>query len=139
MTLGFVLATLNATLNSISAACAFLGWRAIKRKDIERHKRFMLSAFAASMLFLGSYVTRMVLFGDTKFTGEGTVRIIYFGVLISHVLLATVSAPLVLTTLVLGLKKKVAIHRKFARITLPIWVYVSVTGVVVYAFLRDAY
>ena len=139
MSLGFVLASLNAALNTVSATCAFFGWRAIRRKDVERHKRLMLGAFVASGLFLASYLTRIVMFGDTKFTGEGTIRIVYFGVLISHVLLAMVSAPLVVTTLVLGLKKKVAVHRRLARITLPIWVYVSITGVVVYWFLRDAY
>jgi len=139
MTTGFLLATLNALLNTTSATCAFFGWRAIKRKEVERHKRLMLTAFAASASFLAGYLTRMAMFGDTHFAGEGAIRVVYFALLISHVLLALVSAPLVITTLFLGLKKNFPKHRKIARVTFPIWVYVSVTGVLVYVFLRDSY
>lgn len=131
----FALATLNALLNTTSAACALLGWRAIRRKDVARHKRLMLCAFAASCLFLASYVTRIMLFGDMRFAGQGPIRVLYFGVLISHVALALVTAPLVVTTLILGLRGRFAVHKRFARVTLPIWIYVSGTGVAVYLFL----
>lgn len=131
----YLLASLNALLNTTSAGCALLGWRAIKRKDVARHKRFMIAAFVASCLFLASYITRMSLFGDTKFQGQGAIRAIYFAVLISHVVLALVTAPLVVTTLTLGLRGRFATHRKVARVTFPIWFYVSVTGVAVYLFL----
>ena len=134
-----LLATLNALLNTTSAGCALLGWRAIERKEIPRHKRFMISAFVASSLFLAGYVTRMVMFGDTHFQGEGAIRIVYFALLASHVLLALVSAPLVVTTLFLGLTERFQKHRKIARFTFPIWVYVSSTGVLVYLFLRGSY
>ena len=136
---GFLLATLNALLNTTSAGCALLGWRAIKHKRVERHRRFMICAFVASSLFLASYLTRMALFGETHFEGEGMIRFVYLALLVSHVSLALVSAPLVVTTLVLGLGKRFATHRRIARVTFPIWVYVSVTGVVVYLFLRGSY
>lgn len=134
-TTSFVLATANAILNTTSAGCALLGWLAIKRKAVERHKHFMIGAFVASCLFLASYLTRISLFGDTPFRGPGPLRAVYFTVLISHVSLALVSAPLVVTTLVLGLRKRFVAHKKFARVTFPIWIYVSVTGVIVYLFL----
>jgi putative membrane protein len=130
-----LLASLNAILNTTSAACAFLGWRAIRRKEVARHKRFMTAAFIASCLFLVSYLTRIVLFGDMRFQGEGAIRIVYFGVLVSHVSLALLTAPLVVTALALALSGRIAAHRKVARATWPIWMYVSVTGVLVYLFL----
>ncbi len=135
MITGYALATLNALLNSCAALFMVLGYRAIKRKDKARHKRMMLAAFTASCLFLASYLTRMVLFGDTRFEGQGAIRYVYFVILISHVLLATAVAPMVIGTVVLGLRDRVATHRKLARWTFPIWAYVSVTGVVVYLML----
>lgn len=131
----FFLASLNATFNSIAALSAFLGYRAIKRKDIPTHKRFMLIAFTASCLFLTSYLTRIVMYGDTKFMGEGALRWLYLAILISHVLLSLATVPLVLRTLFLGLKMRVEDHRPIARWAYPIWVYVSVTGVIVYVML----
>jgi putative membrane protein len=100
-----------------------------------RHKRLMLSAFAASCLFLASYLTRIYLFGDTRFAGQGGLRVFYFALLISHVLLALAVAPMVLTTLWHGLRANYPRHRSIARITFPIWAYVSVTGVLVYLLL----
>jgi putative membrane protein len=132
---GYALATLNAMLNATAALFMFAGYRAIKRKDRETHKRLMIGAFVASCLFLASYLTRMALYGDTRFGGEGALRILYFAILISHVLLALAAAPMVLRTIYLGLKNRVADHRKIARWTFPIWAYVSVTGVVVYLML----
>lgn len=135
MITGYALATLNALLNTSAALCLTGGFLAIKRGQRERHRRFMLAAFTASCLFLTSYITRMALFGDTKFGGTGGLRVFYLGLLISHVLLALAAAPMVITTLTLGLRGRYASHRKLARVTLPIWAYVSVTGVIVYLFL----
>lgn len=131
----YTLASLNAVLNATSAACALLGYRAIRQKNIPRHRALMISAFVASCLFLTSYLTRMALYGDTPFQGEGAIRYVYLVLLGTHVLVALVSAPLVITTLTLGLRKRFDTHRRFARITFPLWVYVSVTGVLVYWFL----
>lgn len=135
MITGYALASLNALLNTCAAVFMVLGFRAIKRQERERHRRMMLSAFTASALFLASYLTRIVLFGDTRFGGEGAVRYVYFAILISHVLLAMAVAPLVISSVVLGLRGSYATHKKVARWTFPIWVYVSVTGVLVYLML----
>ena len=135
MITSYGLATLNALLNATAAVCIAGGYLAIKRRERERHRRFMLAAFTASCLFLSSYLTRIFVFGDTKFAGSGAVRVFYFALLISHVLLALAAAPMVITTLSFGLRERFESHRKIAKITLPIWAYVSVTGVIVYAFL----
>jgi uncharacterized membrane protein YozB (DUF420 family) len=112
-----------------------LGWLAIKRGERERHKKLMISAFVASCVFLVSYLTRIALYGDTRFQGEGVMRIVYFAILIPHVLLAMAVAPMVVVTLRHGLKARFDNHRKIARWTLPVWAYVSVTGVIVYLML----
>ncbi|MDD9944012.1 MAG: DUF420 domain-containing protein [Myxococcales bacterium] len=135
MITGFFLATLNAILNSLSAIFIVLGFVAIKRRDIARHKRMMLSAFITSTLFLASYITRFAMFGDTRFSGTGVVRTLYFVLLISHVLLATLVAPGVVYTLYRGLRDERAKHRAIGRKVLPVWAYVSVTGVMVYLAL----
>jgi putative membrane protein len=95
----------------------------------------MVAAFVVSCLFLASYVTRFALSGDTKFGGEGAIRYVYFALLISHVLLAVAVPPLAIRTLYLAVKKRFDAHRRIARITFPIWLYVSVTGVLVYLML----
>ena len=135
MITGYNLATLNALFNTTAFACLVAGYLAIKRGERERHKRWMLAAFTASCLFLSSYLTRIFLFGDTRFAGTGALRWVYFALLISHVLLAMAVAPLVIATLTLGLRERFETHRKWAKVTLPIWAYVSVTGVLVYLFL----
>jgi len=132
---GFALASLNATLNMTAFVLMTLGWLAIKRGERERHKKLMISAFVASCVFLASYLTRIALYGDTRFQGEGVMRIVYFAILIPHILLAMAVAPMVIVTLNRGLKARFEDHRKLARWTLPIWAYVSVTGVIVYALL----
>lgn len=132
---GFALATLNAFWNVTAAILMGLGFRAIKRQERERHKRFMIGAFVASCLFLTSYLTRIALYGDTHFQGTGMLRIFYFALLISHVVFAMSVAPMVITTLTLGLRERYETHKKWARYTLPIWAYVSVTGVIVYLML----
>jgi putative membrane protein len=135
MVTGFALATLNALFNSTAAVLMVLGVRAIKQKQTVRHKRLMIAAFTASCLFLMSYLTRIYLFGDTRFGGEGALRVFYIALLVSHVLLALAVAPMVLTTLWLGLRSNYARHRSIARFTFPVWTYVSVTGVLVYLML----
>ena len=138
MITGYALATLNACFNTAAATLMTLGYRAIKRGERERHKRLMIGAFVASCLFLTSYLTRIVMFGDTRFGGEGLWRVAYLVLLGSHVILALAAAPMVLATLTLGLKDRFDRHRKLARYTLPIWAYVSVTGVIVYLALYHA-
>lgn len=132
---GFALATINALLNATAAVLMLLGIAAIKQKRTVRHKRFMIGAFVASCLFLTSYLTRRFVYGETLFGGEGPMRVFYLALLASHVLLAMAVAPMVVSSVVLGLKARYATHRKLARITFPIWAYVSVTGVLVYLML----
>lgn len=132
---GFALASINAALNSLAFVLMTMGYLAIKRGERERHKKLMLAAFASSCLFLVSYLTRIALYGDTRFQGQGPMRMMYFAILISHVLLAIAVAPMVLVTLNHGLKDRIEKHRAIAKRTLPIWAYVSVTGVLVYALL----
>ena len=126
---------LNACLNATSATLLFLGFRAIKRGEIERHKRFMLGAFGASTVFLASYLLRFWISGTTLFPGEGGWKAAYLFILFSHMFLAMALVPMVLRTLWLPLKGRYPQHRKIARFTFPIWAYVSITGVVVYLML----
>jgi putative membrane protein len=129
------LAALNALLNSTSAVLLFLAWRAIRGGNEVRHRKLMLSATAVSAAFLVSYLSRLALFGNTLYTGEGVLRSVYFALLISHVILAAVLVPLVLTTLTLALRGRRDKHRRVARFTWPVWMYVSVTGVIIYLML----
>ena len=133
------LPTLNATLNGISAVLLSVGYFFIRRKDRQRHKICMLSAFAMSVLFLISYVIYHAQVGSKPFPGQGAMRAIYFSVLIPHVLLAATIVPLALITLSRGLSNRIDPHRRIARWTLPIWLYVSVTGVMVYLMLYEMY
>jgi len=133
------LPAVNATLNATSAVLLLLGYRAIRRRQIERHRKFMLSAAVASAVFLVCYLVYHAQVGSVRFTGQGPVRTLYFAILISHTTLAVVIVPMVLRTLYLGLKRRDAKHRRLARWTFPLWVYVSVTGVVIYAMLYHLY
>jgi putative membrane protein len=133
------LPTLNALLNATSAVLLLLGYRAIRRGEIETHRALMLSAAAVSAVFLVSYVTYHAQVGSVRFTAQGPPRVIYFTVLVSHTLLAVVTLPLVLRTLYLGWTRRDDRHRRLARWTFPIWLYVSVTGVVVYVMLYRLY
>jgi uncharacterized membrane protein YozB (DUF420 family) len=130
-----MLPAVNATLNAVAAVLLVLGYTQIRRGRIEQHRRFMLAAFATSALFLVSYLTYHSQVGSQPFTGQGLIRIVYFTILVSHVILAAVIVPLALVTLRRGLRRQDAKHRAIARWTLPIWLYVSVTGVVVYWML----
>jgi uncharacterized membrane protein YozB (DUF420 family) len=135
MITNYGLATLNAILNSSALICVVLGYRAIRARDFQTHKRFMLSAFTLSGLFLASYLTRMYLFGDQKFPGTGPARYAYLALLASHVLLAVAIAPAVIYTVTLGLRDDRERHRRIAKRVLPIWLYVLATGVLVYLIL----
>jgi len=130
-----VLHHVNATLNAISGVLLFTGLGFVRAGNIEAHKRCMSSAFACSVLFLISYLTRYALTGEHRYPGEGWDRTLYLCVLASHVALAALVPFLALRTLYLGLRRRDASHRKWARITFPIWAYVSITGIVVYWML----
>ena len=126
----------NAALNATSASLLVLGLAAIRSGRKELHKRLMVSAFAASAVFLVGYVLYHYAHGDTPYQGEGPIRIVYFSVLISHVLLSIAMLPMILGTFYLAARERFGSHKKLARWTLPIWLYVSVTGVVIYFMLR---
>ncbi len=129
------LPALNAILNATSAILLMIGFMHIKRGRIDAHRRVMLLAFAVSGLFLLSYVIYHAQIGSKPYPGVGVMRTIYFSILIPHVILAATVLPLALVTLARGLRMDVKRHRQIARITLPIWMFVSVTGVVVYLML----
>jgi uncharacterized membrane protein YozB (DUF420 family) len=129
------LPALNAGLNAASALLLALGWFLIRSGRREAHKRVMLAALACSTLFLTSYLVYHAHVGSVRFRGQGTVRLVYFTILISHTILAVTVVPLALVTLVRALQARFDRHRRIARVTLPIWGYVSVTGVVVYWML----
>ena len=129
------LPAVNATLNAISAGLLTAGFVFIRRRDITRHKICMLSAVCVSAVFLVCYVTYHALHGSTRFMHQGPIRWVYFAILISHVLLAIAIVPMVIITLVRALKGQIERHRALARWTLPAWLYVSVTGVLVYLML----
>ena len=130
------LPALNATFNTLAALCLTAGFFAIRRKEKTVHLRFMIAALVFSGLFLGSYLTYHHFHGDTPFPGEGWVRPAYFAILISHIVLSVVMLPMILATLNFAARGQFASHKKIARFTLPIWLYVSVTGVVVFFFLK---
>ncbi len=135
MTLAGLLPSVNAALNAASATLLFLGWRAIRAGRRERHRALMLAACASSVLFLASYFTRIALTGTHRFPGGGALRATYLGVLASHTLLAALTLPLAIRTLQLSLGRRFPEHRRVARVTLPVWLYVSITGVAVYVML----
>lgn len=129
------LPALNALLNGASAVLLSAGWIFVKRRRIAAHRACMLAAFSVSVLFLVSYVIYHALAGSRGFTGTGLVRWIYFPLLVSHIVLAAAMVPFVLTTLYRALGADYVRHAWLARRTLPVWLYVSVTGVVVYWML----
>ena len=135
MSFGEALAPLNALLNASAGTLLFLGWRAIRRGDRQLHRRLMIAAVSVSALFLASYLTRVALTGTHRFPGEGWLRGLYLAILVSHTLLAVAAAPMALRSLFLGVKERFEDHRRIARVTFPVWLYVSVTGVVVYLLL----
>lgn len=133
------LPAVNATLNALSAMLIVAGYAFVRGKNVAAHRVCMLAAFGTSTLFLISYLTYHYSHGATRFAGQGLIRFVYFAILITHTVLAVVIVPLVLTTLTRALRGRVEKHRRIARWTLPIWLYVSVTGVVVYLMLYQFY
>ena len=129
------LPTVNALLNGTAAVLLAIGWTCIRRGRIDAHRRCMLAAFTASCLFLVSYVVYHAQAGSRPFTGQGLARSVYFAILVTHVLLAAAILPLALVTLRRALGGDYARHRRIARWTFPVWMYVSVTGVVIYLML----
>lgn len=129
------LPAVNASLNALSGVLLLCGYTLIRLRRIELHRRFMIAAFAASSLFLICYVVYHAQVGSVRFTRQGFVRPLYFTILVTHVALAFTVVPLAIVTLSRGLKARYPQHRRIARWTLPIWLYVSVTGVLVYVLL----
>ena len=129
------LPALNATLNATSAVLLAAGWILIKRGRIQAHRNVLLAACTTSVLFLISYLIYHAQVGSVRFTRQGLVRPLYFTILVTHVALAATVLPLAIVTLTRGLKGRFPAHRAIARWTLPIWLYVSVTGVLVYILL----
>jgi uncharacterized membrane protein YozB (DUF420 family) len=129
------LPALNAALNATSAALLALGWAAIRRRRVALHRACMLGACVVSTLFLVCYVTYHYLAGSRPFAGQGTIRWVYFPILVSHIILAAAMVPFVLTTVYRALSGDFGRHVRIARFTLPVWLYVSVTGVIVYLLL----
>lgn len=127
---------LNAALNAACAMTLVVGYRAIKGGNIDAHRRAMFVAFGFSVAFLVSYLTHHALHGDTTFEGAAAVKAIYLVILASHVLLSIVALPMILGTLFAALAGSFDSHRRLARLTLPVWLYVSVTGVIVVVLLR---
>ncbi len=132
------LPALNAVLNGLSALALTIGFYFIRRREITRHRASMLTAFVFSSVFLVSYITNHALHGDTLYPHNNPVRPVYLALLASHVLLSIVALPIVLFTFFLSLSGRFSQHRKLARWTFPLWLYVSVTGVIVYLMLHAA-
>ena len=141
MTLVQVLPAVNASLNATCGVLLLIAYVLIRRKNIVWHKRFMLAACVTATVFLACYVLNHYLRHGivTHFTGTGWVRTLYFTILISHTILAVTIVPMAIITVINGLKMRVAKHRRIARWTFPLWMYVSVTGVIVYFFLYHWY
>lgn len=130
-----ILATVNASLNSLTTVLLILGFLAIRGRRIEVHRRLMKGAFACSVLFLVSYLVYHAKVGSVGYQGTGGVRTLYFAILLSHTVLAATVPVLAIITLRFGLVERFPAHRAIARWTLPIWLYVSVTGVIIYAMV----
>lgn len=130
------LPALNALLNSTSTVLLLFGYKAIRNRDFSRHMKFNLTAFVTSTFFLISYVIYHNFHGSTPFTGEGIIRPFYFFILVSHIILSALVMPMILTSFYLAFSGKLTLHRKVSKITLPVWLYVSVTGVIIFFVLR---
>lgn len=129
------LPTVNALLNGAAAITLVIGWLLIRNGRHEAHRNAMITAVGLSTLFLASYLVYHYQVGSVRFTGQGAVRTVYFAVLLTHTILAALVPFLVAITLVRALRERFDAHRRIARWTLPIWLYVSITGVIVYLML----
>jgi putative membrane protein len=130
------LPTLNAIFNSIATIFLILGFISIKKRNFKNHMRFMIAAFVMSCLFLVSYVVYHNFIGHTPFLGQGWIRPFYFAILISHIILSAAVVPLILSSFYFSLAGKFDTHRRLSKITLPVWLYVSITGVAIYFILK---
>lgn len=130
-----VLATLNACLNGSAAVCLLAGYFFVRRRNLAAHRRAMLSAFGLSCMFLLTYLLHHARVGSVPFLGEGWIRTVYFALLVPHIVLAAAVVPMALLTIYRGWTSRLSAHRAIARITLPIWLYVSVSGVALYWML----
>ncbi|WP_276134020.1 DUF420 domain-containing protein [Polluticoccus soli] len=140
--LGFdvhIFALVNAVINSAVSILLVAAFVAIKNKQYIAHKNLMLTAMLLSVVFLVSYIAHHLLAGDTKYGGEGTIRYVYFIILITHIFLAAIILPFILFTAYRSLTGEFEKHKKLARYTFPLWLYVSVTGVLVYLFISPYY
>jgi len=129
----------NACLNATSAVLLIAGYSFIKARNVAAHRACQISALIVSLLFLTSYLIYHYHHGSTRFQGTGIVRPIYFTILLTHTVLAIVIVPLIIITFYRALRNDFARHRRIARITLPLWLYVSITGVIVYLMLYQIY
>jgi uncharacterized membrane protein YozB (DUF420 family) len=129
------LPALNAALNATSAVLLVVGFWLVRRGRLQAHRRAMLAAVGSSTLFLVSYLVYHAQVGSVRFQGRGAVRVLYFAILLTHTVLAAAIVPLVLVTLARALRGRFELHRRLARVTFPLWAYVSVTGVVIYLML----
>ncbi|HEX4140842.1 MAG TPA: DUF420 domain-containing protein [Candidatus Methylacidiphilales bacterium] len=129
------LPALNALLNALSAIALVAGFLFIRARRIAQHRASMFTAFIFSSIFLAAYITNYTLHGEMKFQGVGDIRWVYFPLLISHIILAVIVLPMILITFFLSLSGRFPAHKKLARYTFPTWLYVSVTGVIVYLML----
>jgi uncharacterized membrane protein YozB (DUF420 family) len=129
------LPALNATLNATAAVLLTIGWTLVRRGRVAQHKKVMIAAFSVSCAFLVSYLVYHAQVGSVRFTKQGPIRAVYFTILLTHTVLAAVIVPMVLLSLRRGLTRQDVRHRAIARWTLPLWLYVSVTGVIVYLML----
>jgi putative membrane protein len=132
------LPTLNAISNGLCAVALVTGYVCVRARRIVAHRASMITAFGFSVLFLVGYIAHHALHGDVRYPAEAPLRTFYLSLLASHILLAVVALPLVLVTFFFSLSGRIPLHRKVARCTLPVWLYVSLTGVVTYAMLRLA-
>jgi putative membrane protein len=130
-----ILADVDAVLNGLAFVLICAGLVAIKRGKVELHKKLMLSAVGVSAAFLICYLTYHYTVGSVTFAGEGAIRTVYLVLLVSHIVLAVVQVPLILRTVYLGLMDRREQHKRWAKVTTPIWLYVSITGVIVYGML----
>jgi uncharacterized membrane protein YozB (DUF420 family) len=134
-----VLPAVNATLNAVSGVFLLAGYVLIRKRLVDAHRNAMLGAFGSSTLFLASYVVYHYHAGSRPFPGQGGIRVLYFAILISHVILAAAILPMAVTTLSRGLRGDYDRHVRAAKWTFPMWMYVSVTGVIVYLMLYQLY
>ena len=127
----------NAACNALSALCLMIGYIAIRRRAVHVHRLFMVSAFALSAIFLVGYLTYHFVHGDTRYAGVGAMRVVYFVILITHIVLSITVVPLALTSFYFAFTHAWTRHRRLNRVFLPIWLYVSVTGVIIFFMLRS--